>query len=414
MRRAETMTASAPRALVLDDDPSLAELVGALARRGGFEVTTTTLPGPFQQALMERPPELIVLDLQMPALDGVRVLRLLGDAGCRAGILLVTGMDVRTIAAAEEYGRSRGLKMLGGIQKPFSPEELFERFRSIRATCEELTADDLRRALAERELLLHYQPTICRAGQGRWSMSAVEALLRWNHPERGLLSPASFLKLGEDAGLSQPLAQYVLEWSLAQLCAWRERGLNLTRRVNISAQVIQNLDFPDHVDELLARNRLDPSVLTIEITETAMLEHEATTIDVLTRLRVKNVNLAIDDFGVGYSSLTQLFRMPFNEMKIDKSLILKVPQSEEARIMVETLVGLAHRLSLTACAEGIEGPEVMSFLDQIGCDAAQGYWISTPVAPSDVPRVLSQWPRVLYHAGAELAVPTAAPAWSAA
>ena len=124
-----------------------------------------------------------------------------------------------------------------------------------------------------------------------------------------------------------------------------------------------------------------------------MLDQNSDTFDILTRLRVKNFNLAIDDFGIGYSSLTQLFQMPFNEMKIDKSLVLRVPQSNEAKIMVETLVELAHKLNLTVCAEGVETQEALDFLASVACDSAQGFLVSRPVPPKDVPTVIDRWDR---------------------
>jgi EAL domain-containing protein (putative c-di-GMP-specific phosphodiesterase class I) len=122
-----------------------------------------------------------------------------------------------------------------------------------------------------------------------------------------------------------------------------------------------------------------------------MVEQTPETYDILTRLRIKNVNLAIDDFGIGYSSLTQLFRMPFNEMKIDKSLVSKVAESREAFIMVDALVGLAHKLNLTVCAEGVEDKKTLELLDQIGCDAAQGFYISMPLRAAEVPNVAANW-----------------------
>ena len=134
--------------------------------------------------------------------------------------------------------------------------------------------------------------------------------------------------------------------------------------------------------------QIDPSTVTLEVTETAMLDQHPNTFDILTRFRLKRVKLAIDDFGTGYSSLTQLFRMPFNEMKIDKSLLQQVPKSSEAKIMVEALVELAHNLNLTVCAEGVESREVLDYLRNIGCDSAQGFFIGRPVLPVEVADVL--------------------------
>ena len=397
------MVSSVPRAVILDDDEQIADLEGELTRAAGFETTVTTRAAEFVAAVEKHRPKLIVLDLQIPEMDGVRALRMLADNRSQASILVVSGMDQRTINAAEEYGRNRQLNMLASLQKPFSPPELLDRVRWVTSDEDLLTLRDLNRAIEDKQLLLYYQPTIKRFADGSWDINTAEALLRWQHPERGLLAPWSFLQMGEDGGLARPITDFVLQRGIEQLCAWRKQNYRIGLRVNISAQLIADLDFPDRLETILNEFGVDPSLLTLEITETAMLEQDANTIDILTRLRLKEVNLAVDDFGIGYSSLTQLFRMPFNEMKIDKSLVMKVPQSEEARIMVETLVELAHKLSLTACAEGIESIDVLQFLDGIGCDAAQGFLISQPVAPSELPAILERWPQRL---------PAAAPAES--
>jgi EAL domain-containing protein (putative c-di-GMP-specific phosphodiesterase class I)/ActR/RegA family two-component response regulator len=389
------MSIPKPSAVILDDDEQIAQLIGELTMSAGFDAVVTTGPDAFRAALASQTPELIVLDLQMPDLDGIRALRLLADDACPASVLLVTGMDQRTITAAEEYGRSRSLDVIGSLQKPFSPPELLEKLRSIKSLTDELTVADLETAIETDQLLLHYQPTIKRFADGSWDVASVEALLRWNHPQRGLLAPEDFLQLGEDGGLARPMCDFVLQRGIEQLRTWRKHNHDIGLRVNIAAQLISDLDFPDRLETILKEHSIDPSLLTIEITETAMLERNASTIDILTRLRVKEINLALDDFGIGYSSLTQLFKMPFSEMKIDKSLVMKITQSLEARIMVETLVGLAHKLSLSACAEGIETSEVLEALDGMSCDAAQGFYIGAPVTASEVPAILRRWPQVI-------------------
>jgi len=389
------MVSSMPHAVILDDDEQIAELEGELTRAAGFQATVTTRAEAFVEAVSRHHPKLIVLDLQIPEMDGVKALRMLADNRNTASILVVSGMDQRTINAAEEYGRNRQLNMLGNLQKPFSPPEFLDRVRWVSSGSDWLTLQDLNHAIEDKQLVLYYQPTIKRFADGSWDINTAEALLRWQHPERGLLAPWSFLQMGEDGGLARPITDFVLQRGIEQLCAWRKQNYRIGLRVNISAQLISDLDFPDRLETILNEYGVDPGLLTLEITETAMLEQDASTIDILTRLRLKEVNLAVDDFGIGYSSLTQLFRMPFNEMKIDKSLVMKVSQSEEARIMVETLVELAHKLSLTACAEGIESLDVLQFLDSIGCDAAQGFLISQPVPTSELPAVLQRWPQRL-------------------
>jgi EAL domain-containing protein (putative c-di-GMP-specific phosphodiesterase class I) len=281
--------------------------------------------------------------------------------------------------------------MLGALQKPFSPEELLARLATAKAATRPLTGADLRRAIERQELSVQYQPTIQRFADGTWDVAAMEALVRWNHPERGTLTPDAFIAMSEQEGLGRAVTDYVIQRGIEQLKGWQAARLNIGLRVNVPAILIADIDFPDRLESILLEHEIDPSALTIEITETAMLDRHADTFDILTRMRVKNINLAIDDFGIGYSSLTQLFEMPFNEMKIDKSLVLRVPQSKEAKIMVELLVELAHKLNLTVCAEGVETEESLDFLSSVACDSAQGFFISQPADAKAIPEVVRRW-----------------------
>ena len=385
------MNGNAPILLAIDDDPHMGDIVRAIAREAGFAATVTAQANAFKQALTELQPDVIVLDLQMPGVDGVQMLRYLADQSVKAAILLASGMDVRTIAAAEQYGKSRNLRMLGALQKPFSPEELLARLATAEAATRPLTGADLRRAIERQELSVQYQPTIQRFADGTWDVAAMEALVRWNHPERGTLTPDSFIAMSEQEGLGRAVTDYVIQRGIEQLKGWQAARLNIGLRVNVPAILIADIDFPDRLESILLEHEIDPAALTIEITETAMLDRHADTFDILTRMRVKNINLAIDDFGIGYSSLTQLFEMPFNEMKIDKSLVLRVPQSKEAKIMVELLVELAHKLNLTVCAEGVETEESLDFLSSVACDSAQGFFISPPADAKAIPEVVRRW-----------------------
>ena len=380
-----------PVLLGLDDDQEICEIVQGIGEQAGFAVTMKTSAGPFQESLRLLEPDVIMLDLQMSGMDGVQVLRFLADQGVKAGILLVSGMDERTIASAEQYALSRGLRVLNTLQKPFLPEEMLEKLLFAKAATESLTAADLRKAIDRNELLVYYQPTLRRFADGSWDVATMEALVRWNHPERGVLAPNAFIEMSERQGLSRAITDFVTQTGAEQLKSWHAAKLNIGLRINVPATLITDIDFPDRLEAILVAHEIDPADLTIEITETATLDRHSDTFDILTRLRVKNINLAIDDFGIGYSSLTQLFQMPFNEMKIDKSLVLRVPQSKEARIMIDALVELAHKLNLTVCAEGVESEETLDFLTTVGCDSAQGFFISPPIAAAKVPDVVRGW-----------------------
>jgi EAL domain-containing protein (putative c-di-GMP-specific phosphodiesterase class I)/CheY-like chemotaxis protein len=380
-----------PVLLALDDDRDIAETLCEIGTRAGFRAIASTEPARLRELVAAARPDVIILDLQMPGEDGVSALRHLADAQSTAKIFLVTGMDERTIAAAEQYGLRRGLAVLGTLQKPFEPDELLARLERAHAAIRPLTAKDLELAIDNGELVVHYQPIIQRFADNSWDVCAVEALLRWNHPIRGLLTPDSFVSMGEAHGLSRAMTDFVLQRGIEQLKGWQALRLRIGLRVNIAATLISDILFPDRLETMLVGQSLDPDLLALEITETAMLEQTPDAFDILTRLRIKNIGLAIDDFGIGYSSLTQLFRMPFNEMKIDRSLVGRIVEAKEALIMVDALVSLAHKLNLTVCAEGVENLATLEALGKFGCDFAQGYYISTPVPPAEIPKIIAHW-----------------------
>jgi EAL domain-containing protein (putative c-di-GMP-specific phosphodiesterase class I) len=314
----------------------------------------------------------------------VQVLRVLAEHKVGAGIVIVSGADQRTRSGAELYGKQLGLKILTTVAKPFEPEDFVETLRTARAAVAPLTRRDLEKAIDNEELLLVYQPTVRRREGQRWKPDTMEALVRWDHPDRGVLGPEHFLAMGEASGLILPITDYVIQRGLEQLKAWQSSRPDLGLRLNLSATLLTDIDFPDRLARLIDELGLDPHKVTLEIAETATLDRHPSTFDILTRIRLKNVNLAIDDFGIGYSSLTQLFRMPFSEMKIDRSLLADLPGSHEATIMVKALINLAHDLGLSVCAEGVESQEVLNLLSEFGCDSAQGYCISHPMHSREV------------------------------
>ncbi len=380
-----------PVLLAFDDDQEIVETICAIAVRAGFHTVSSGASSRLRELVESSKPDVVVLDLQMPEEDGVSALRYLADIQCAAKIFLITGMDERTIASAEQYGLRRGLSVVGTLQKPFDPDELLARFEKAHAAIRPLTPADLEQAITNGELVVYYQPIIRRFADNTWDVVAVEALLRWNHPVRGLLAPDSFVSMGEAHGLSRAMTDFVLSRGIEQLKGWEAQRIRVGLRVNVSATLISDIALPDRLERMLVEQSVDPSALALEITETGMLEQTPDAFDILTRLRIKNIGLAIDDFGIGYSSLTQLFRMPFNEMKIDRSLVGRIIESKEASIMVDALISLAHKLNLTVCAEGVEDRATLEQLGKFGTDFAQGYFISTPVPPAEIPRIIAHW-----------------------
>jgi EAL domain-containing protein (putative c-di-GMP-specific phosphodiesterase class I) len=379
------------RLLVIDDQVDLCEFISEAAATLGFETRAVTEPDAFRRAVQDFEPTVVVLDLQMPGADGIELLRYLGERGSKAQVLVASGMDQRVLSTAEQLGRAQGLNMLGTLQKPILLSDLEATLRSCIRGDAIITAQALATALDKREIQVHYQPKATRTGPGRWIVEGVEALARWQHPALGPISPARFIPLAEKNGLIRRLTEQVLETALSQCRAWETGGLHLSVAVNLSPQLLNDLSFPDHVARMAAQIGADARRIIFEVTESAAMFDPGTTMDVLTRMRVKNFGLSIDDFGTGYSSLKQLYLMPFSELKIDTSFVRDIFAHEDARTMVETMVLLAHKLRLTACAEGVESQQVLDFLDEVGCDRAQGYYIGRPMPGSVLEANVRAW-----------------------
>lgn len=372
------MTHDANRLLVVDDQPDILDFVGQVAEALGWQVALADNAEKFRALLTAFEPTLIVLDLQMPGTDGIELLREMARGGVRVPVLVSSGMDQRVLASAEALGRSQGLVMAGVLPKPLLLADLEALLASHQVVPQLPQAADLRRAIDRGQLVVHYQPQ-SRLVAGAWRVVGVEALVRWQHPELGLVPPDRFIPLAEETGLIGALTDVVLREGIRQLSAWHAAGLVLRLSVNLSPRLVRELDFPDRLQEILLAAGLSPASLTLEITETAALEDPARTRDILTRLRVKGFGLSLDDFGTGWSSVTQLYQMPFNELKIDKSLGMELQQSAEARTIVRSLIDLAHNLGLEVCTEGVETEAALDFLTSVRCDLAQGYHLGRPM-----------------------------------
>jgi diguanylate cyclase (GGDEF)-like protein len=238
------------------------------------------------------------------------------------------------------------------------------------------TLADLRHGISTDQILLHYQPKI-ELATGK--IEGVEALVRWAHPERGLLYPDAFLVLVEDAGLMRAMTQVVLEQALAQAAAWRAAGQHLTVAVNLSASSVVDATLPDQISAMLAARHLPPSALQLEITEEFLMADRDRARAVLARLRDGGVQIAVDDFGTGYSSLAYLRDLPIDELKLDRSFVTPMVHDARATALVASTIGLAHSLGLRLVAEGVEDQFAYDTLTGHGCDQAQGYFISRPM-----------------------------------
>jgi EAL domain-containing protein (putative c-di-GMP-specific phosphodiesterase class I)/ActR/RegA family two-component response regulator len=380
------MEAERPRRLlILDDEPAVAQTVAFSAQRHGFAVRTSESSGAFFDDVTSFRPSHIIIDLLMPGMDGVEVLRNLATKGCSANIIMMSGMGSKVLESAQRVGLERGLRIIGILPKPFKPKELralldadaHGRVRPeppVAADAEGLL-EDIEPALKDGQFVLHYQPKV-HLPSGR--AAGVEALVRWQHPRLGLLPPDRFLPLIEQSGNMDRLTVRVIDAALAWF-ARTDDGSTRQLAINISAGSLTDVGFTDLLHEHCARFNVDPTRIILELTETTAPQRTAELLDILTRVRLKGFHLSIDDFGTGYSSLVQLAQLPFSEIKIDRSFVWGMLSSEEARKIVAITVTLGKELQLTTVAEGVESEAQAQALAALECDQAQGYFFARPM-----------------------------------
>jgi diguanylate cyclase (GGDEF)-like protein/PAS domain S-box-containing protein len=268
--------------------------------------------------------------------------------------------------------------------------EVFDAAMRARAVRRLETERELRHALDRDELELRYQPVVAL---GSGEIVGLEALVRWNHPKRGLLDPGKFVSIAEDSGLIEPIGRWVQETACRQALGWHDlrpddRPLDLA--VNLSARQVAHRDLADSVREILNRTGLDPVNLRLEVTESVLVEESASATATLEALSEIGVRLVLDDFGTGYSSLAYLNRFPFDALKIDRSFVDGLGVEQERTAIVEAVIGMARALSLDAIAEGVENEAQLSELRRLGCDFAQGHLFSRPLAPEKVTALLKE------------------------
>jgi EAL domain-containing protein (putative c-di-GMP-specific phosphodiesterase class I) len=377
------------RILILDDDAAVGQTIQWIAESLGFEAEFVIRPEEFFQRLDQMSPDIITIDLVMPKLDGVEIIRLLAERKCRAKIVISSGMGSRVLEAAQRSALEHGLSILGVISKPISKEALhllvgdgsecdqlpWIEEQSAYGEVFEITRQDLQNALDRHEFILAYQPKIeCRSGL----TVGFEALVRWKHPDRGIVMPNDFIPLAENAGLIDPLTEQIFEQSLE----WFSQSFpqsNPKLSLNISAKSLVDIQMADNLSALCQRFQIDTERVVLELTETSAMVDPILSLDLLTRLRVKGFHLSIDDFGTGFSSMVQLVRLPFSEIKVDRSFVMQAPHSSESRSVIKSIVELGHSLGLLVTAEGVENLKTLDYLNSLGCDLAQGYFIARPM-----------------------------------
>jgi EAL domain-containing protein (putative c-di-GMP-specific phosphodiesterase class I)/FixJ family two-component response regulator len=384
--------------LLIDDDPfALKLLARQLAHLGCVPVQLCERAQDAMSLLDAHMEEigLVFCDLQMPDVDWVEFVRYLARIGFRGGVVLVSGEDARILQTVQRLAQAHGIRLLGALSKPVSPERLRqvlasnESRRAVELAARALYgAEELKRALAGGELVNHYQPKVDLV---TGALVGVEALVRWQHPQAGMVFPDQFITTAEEHGLIDELTRVVLATALHQSRRWHDARLDLQVSVNVSMDNLAALDFPDVVAQLANEAGVALSGLTLEVTESRLMKDVRAPLDIVTRLRLKRIGLSIDDFGTGHSSLAQLRDIPFDELKLDRSFVNGAGRDPAVRAIVEGTLAMARQLGMKSVAEGVEDRADWDFIRALGCDVAQGYFIARPMPGDGLPDWATAW-----------------------
>ncbi|MDQ3200917.1 MAG: EAL domain-containing response regulator [Pseudomonadota bacterium] len=385
--------------LVLDDESFMLKLLSRMLTNQGFTSVTLCESG---RAALDRVdgadtrPNLILLDLNMPEMDGIEFVRHLVERNYTGSLILISGEDERMLQTVEKLVQAHKITVLGHIHKPVKPEglsALLEKWVPSSLDTPQVAqkiygAEEVRAAIKNGELVNFYQPKVTVA---TGKVVGVETLVRWRHPVHGMVPPDQFIGVAEANGLIDDLTRVVLTSALTQAKAWQEAGLVLRVAINVSMDSLTSLDFLDFVTGLTAQIGILPQDIVLEVTESQLMGDARVPLEILTRLRLKRFRLSIDDFGTGHSSLAQLRDIPFDELKIDQGFVHRAWTVETLRAMYDASLALARQLGMEVVAEGVEDRDDWDLLLRTGCDLAQGTFISRPMLAADLSSWMEGW-----------------------
>jgi len=337
---------------------------------------------------LEPPVDVIVTDLNMPGMDGMEFIRHLGELHLPVGLIVASEQDRSLVSSVITMARNYGVEVLDAIEKPVTGKKLMgalERFSrrpvaAERAVHPEFALDEIVHGIARDEFEPYFQAKV-ELATGR--VRGAEALARWHHPQQGIVLPVSFVRTLEEASQIDALTMSILSKAAAACKRWRAAGFDLTVSVNVSLVSLADTGLADRVLAVVSRHGVDPKHVTLEITETAAATHLGKVLENLSRLRMRGFGLAIDDYGTGYSSMQQLVRIPFTELKVDQTFVRNAPAQPSSRAMLEASLEMAGKLGIVAVAEGVESRSEMKLVTDLGCPLAQGYYIARPMASED-------------------------------
>lgn len=373
-------------ALIVDDDPIALSIVEAGLANHAVKKIHCAADGQEALDLLDQNPEIdfIFCDLNMPNMDGMQFLRHVSDRQFRGDIGIISGEDQTIINSAEVMASKYGLNIKGSFKKPIDFKKIADLLAGSMASntvasvaaADKFSRNDLVFALVNRDIKPYFQPKICtQTGQ----LAGAEALARWEHPNHGFIPPTAFIPVAESEGLIHALTGAIIKQSIASLAKWVPLNPNMKVAINLSGEMLTDLQLPDQLLKVCEAHAVDPTRIILEITESRLLSSSAMPIEVLARLRMNRFELSVDDFGTGYSNIDRLREFPFTELKIDQSFIRNAGNDEFAEKCVRASVDLGRALGLRIIAEGVETAQDYAFVQGLDIDEIQGFYFSKPL-----------------------------------
>jgi len=377
--------------LILDKDPETVGTLRTVAERLGCDRIEVESVEALREILTARQPTIAMLAVDRMESNPLAVFQALTDYPVRPATFLVGSLNPRVLSSLKRAAESRGLNVVAALSRPLNADSVERMLSTHLSTPPPIPREEIEQALSAPELRLQYQPKFALTPDGL-KVRGVEALVRWKHPRRGLLYPRQFLGAVERYELLGALTDFVMTDAARQAGEWRARGLSLEMVINLSPRLVRDRDFPERLVRLLGEYEVAPKNLVLDVNEASSAIDRDLVLDVFTRLRIQGIGLSLDNFGTGWSSLTELYRMPYSEIKVDHSLIADVPTEREATIIVRAIATLAHELDLTVCAAGVENRHTLDFIRECGFDSAQGRLFSGSIQGSEVEEFVRAWP----------------------
>ena len=370
--------------------------VGTLQRMGAAVVIEAADGAEALAALRDKGGiDVVLCDLDMPGMDGVEFIRRVAEERLAPALVIVSGLEAAIVDSVERMSRAHGHLVLGTVEKPITAQKLQNVLENIgrRATKVvepqwDFTPEEMLQAVADGQIEPWMQPKVLMANQ---HVAGAEALARWRHPEAGIVPPHVFLHDELPPNVVDVISWAMIDGALRTRGEWASLDMPVTVSVNVGLRFLEDLTVADRFADRARELGIAPDEVIIEVTEGQAATKFVNVMENLTRLRIKGFGISIDDYGTGYSSIQQLARIPYTELKLDNSFVIGAAHKPNQRAILESALDLARRMKLTSVAEGIEREEEWQLLKSLGCDQAQGFYIAPPMPPEEFPGWYLDW-----------------------